>query len=119
MKGIVSLYVETYRELGITTIQQAKKITRDEYSSFQIRPEHQNWRYALLALKHINETTTKTSSKAEPSRRESSLEQYRQGMIADLTKRIEQLPDGDRFKACLVKTRKDIEEQISPATGMA
>ncbi len=116
MKGIVSLYVKMLRDMNITTIKQAKRlITDDDLRQYHITPQQHKWNYAHMALKHLVKTKHgKTKSKSKPSVGALSLNQYRELMLADIDSRIEQLPDGDPFKAGLLRTRKAIEEQQVP-----
>lgn len=111
MKAIVGLYLDMFKRLKITNIQQAKKLTQDEYNYFQIRPEHHRWRYAHIALKHINKTPLSKKS----SLRSSLLDKEQKFW----DNRIEQLPDGDKFKASLIQTRNRLEEQNKPPSGTA
>ena len=77
MRPIVSLYVKMLRELEYTTFKQCKnRITKDELCMFQIRPEHHNWKFVHQALKHIQQTDSKTALEREKFIRDATLTEF-------------------------------------------
>ncbi|GAH94251.1 unnamed protein product [marine sediment metagenome] len=119
MKGIVSLYVEMLRDMGLTTILECKRrITKADLCYHRITPEQHRTKYLYQALKHI----TKTSPRAELSVSENVVERSRRRMLAKIELRLKTLPSDHTCKTereSLRRTRELIESQITPAAGMA
>lgn len=118
MKPIVGLYVEMLRQMGITTVMQAKmRITKDDMRHFRIPSKKLQVKYLIPAVKLIEDQNDKTSLKSEPSVSASAINLFRQVFVDEIDARAAQLPDGDPYKEAMMRTRISIEEQIVPSTG--
>lgn len=99
------------REMGLNSILQCKRrISKDDLRFFHIRPSQHDWKYAYLALRHINQLD-KISSKSKLSHGE-LLRSQRQKLLKVVVDRIAQLPDGSIPKKSLERTRQKLEKLL-------
>ncbi len=112
MKGILQLYINMLRTLGYDTIKQCKaRITTQDLCFFGIVPQQHDWKYVHQALQYIKNEGHKTTHRRKSSVSAGVKESFRQRKLDEITKRIEQAPDG-AYRDSLIDTRARIEESL-------